>query len=489
MIKRVFAVLVVGATALSAAANDILKEAGVTGGLVVQLGCADPAKLMELHASDAFLVHGLDTDSAVVQQARTAIAGKELYGKVSADTWDGKNLPYIDNLVNLLIADAGQVPATEIQRVLAPYGVAMIGGKKVVKPWPANIDSWTHYLHDAGNNAVAHDTVIGPPRHVQWQGGPRWARHHDHVASLNAMVSERGRMFYIMDEGATASALTPSKWRLVARDAFNGIVLWKRDIPDWIPALWPLKSGPANLPRRLVAVGDTVYAPLGFTAPVTAMDATSGKTLRTYAGSDNTEEILVSGDILLALTITKQVVVAEPSPGQLAEAPTTQVRDSRITKSPLINYYWNAVQSPRWFSTHRIVKAYQASTGKQLWEAPASKVMPLSMATDGERVYFHDGEKIMALDCRTGRQAYQTEPVAVRSERMYSSFGPTLVVEDGVIVFAGGEKIGNAWMGWEDTKPDWIGGKQGQDTMTAFDAKTGTKMWTAPHPYGGYQSP
>ena len=58
----------------------------------------------------------------------------------------------------------------------------------------------------------------------------------------------------------------PPKWRLVARDAFNGIILWKRDIPQWWPHLWPLKSGPSNLPRRLVAMGDEVYAPLPFPA-------------------------------------------------------------------------------------------------------------------------------------------------------------------------------------------------------------------------------
>ena len=116
--------------------------------------------------------------------------------------------------------------------MLVPNGVAYVkdGGKwtKTVKPRPQEIDEWTHYLHDASNNAVAHDTVVGPPRRMQWVGSPRYSRHHDHMSSLSAAVSAGGRIFYIFDEASPVSVLLPSKWTLVARDAFNGTILWKR---------------------------------------------------------------------------------------------------------------------------------------------------------------------------------------------------------------------------------------------------------------------
>ena len=144
--------------------------------------------------------------------------------------------------------------SAEILRVLAPLGTALVeeSGKwhKITKPWPADIDEWTHYLHDASNNAVSHDRRVGPPRHLQWQCGPRWGRHHDHMASVSAMVSARGRVFYIVDEGSRLSPQLPSHWKLVARGAFNGVLLWKRPIARWHDNLWPLKSGPASLPRR-----------------------------------------------------------------------------------------------------------------------------------------------------------------------------------------------------------------------------------------------
>jgi hypothetical protein len=166
--------------------------------------------------------------------------------------------------VNLIVAEnPGSVPADEMLRVLAPGGVAYArkDGQwaKTVKPRPREMDEWTHYLHDPTNNAVAHDSLVGPPRHLQWVGSPMWSRHHDHMASMTSLVSANGRIFYIMDEGPREAILLPAQWSLIARDAFNGTVLWKRPITEWNTQLWPLKSGPNQLPRRptsdLLSVG------------------------------------------------------------------------------------------------------------------------------------------------------------------------------------------------------------------------------------------
>ena len=74
----------------------------------------------------------------------------------------------------------------------------------------------------------------------------------------------------MMDEGPRHSVQMPPDWKLIARDAFNGVILWKRDISQWQTHLWPLKSGPAQLPRRLVSDGDRVYATLNLDGPLTA---------------------------------------------------------------------------------------------------------------------------------------------------------------------------------------------------------------------------
>jgi hypothetical protein len=129
------------------------------------------------------------------------------------------------------------------------------------------MDQWTHYFHGPEGNPVAQDTAVGPPQRLQWLGSPRWSRHHDHMASKTSMVSAGGRVFYILDEGPRSSIQLPSAWRLIARDGFNGTILWKRDIERWNTRHYPLKSGPAHLLRRLVAVEDRVFVTLGIDAP------------------------------------------------------------------------------------------------------------------------------------------------------------------------------------------------------------------------------
>ena len=80
---------------------------------------------------------------------------------------------------------------------------------------------------------MAKDTVVGPPKRYQWISGPKWARSHDHLSSLSAMVSAKGRVFYIIDEAPITSVAFEPEWRLVARDAFSGVLLWKRKVEPW----------------------------------------------------------------------------------------------------------------------------------------------------------------------------------------------------------------------------------------------------------------
>jgi SAM-dependent methyltransferase len=261
-------------------ARQILDVTQVRGGLVVHIGCGDGKLTAALRANDGYLVHGLDTDIESVSNAREYLHSLGAYGSVSVERLGDERLPHIDNSVNLVVSeDLGRVSLQEIMRTLVPGGVAYIkdgnAWKKTTKPRPEEMDEWTHFLHDSKGGAVAHDSLVAPPRHLQWVGSPRWGRHHDHMPSVMSMVSAGGRVFYIIDEAPAVSIQLPPQWSLVARDVFNGVVLWKRPIESWHNHLWPFKSGPIQLARRLVAVDDKVYVPLGFNAPLSALDSTS----------------------------------------------------------------------------------------------------------------------------------------------------------------------------------------------------------------------
>jgi len=452
-------VLVLTGVAVSASpredAQRILEAAGVEGGLVVHLGCGDGSLTAALGAGDGFLVQGLDADPANVRQARAHIRSEGQYGRVSVERLSGDRLPYIDDLANLVVvSDRGNVPMDEIMRVLAPLGVAYVkegeAWKKRIKPRPDALDVWTHYLYDATNNAVAHDTVVGPPRRTQWTGGPRWARHHDHMASMSAMVATDRRVFTIMDEGSVASIRLPANWYLSARDAFNGTLLWKRAIPDWWPHLYPLKSGPGLLPRRLVAVGGEVYVTLGLAAPLSALDAATGKTLRTYEGTKGTEEVLHCDGLLF--------VVCNPAlPNGLTDFAQSN------------SHCWTAQRQRSnqfgWHGEKKRVMGIETDSGKVLWKH-TEPVGPLTLAADGKRVYYMRQDRIVARDPKSGKELWASDTVPVRKV-IGTGFGPTLVIHKGVVLFYGGQK----------------------HTLVGLDAETGKKLWEGKLPPSGHFCP
>ncbi len=435
-------------------AEEIFDETGVRGGLVVQVGVGDGGELTAaLRPNERYQVHAVDTDPGKVKAAREFLLENADYGSVAVDRFDGAALPYIDNLVNLLVSeDIGAVSEEEVLRVLAPKGVGYFkktGSEdwtKLVKEWPTSIDEWTHFLHGPDGNAVAHDDEVGPPRHMQWVGSPRWSRHHDRMASMSALVTSGGRLFYVMDEGSRISIQLPSQWKLIARDAFNGTVLWKRDVPDWHNHLWPLKSGPTQLARRLVSIGEEVYATLGIAAPVSAVDAATGEILREYAGTEQTEEIIASGENLFLLVNEAAWELKDFSPLHNT-GDQARVREG---------FAWN--------ETPRKVTCVVIASGEILWRHE-SKVAPLTLAVDEGQVYFHDGEKVVALARDSGEIAWQSKPAGTKASMTFN-FGPKLVINDGVVLFAGGDR-----------------------KMHAIDSTSGKELWTSDHEQGGYQSP
>jgi outer membrane protein assembly factor BamB len=441
-------------------AQEILRACGITGGLIVHIGSGDGKLTAALRRSDAFLVHGLVAEAAEAAPARDYIRSLGLHGPVSIEVLRGGRLPYIDNLVNLVVSeDLGGVSMEEVMRVLCPNGVAYLRKgqqwQKVVKPRPETSDDWTHFLHDPSNNAVSHDKMVGPPRRMQWIGSPKYGRHHDRMSSVSAVVSAGGRVFYIIDEATRASILTAPQWMLVARDAFNGTVLWKQRMGAWQTHLWPLKSGPAQLPRRLVAVGDRVYVTLGLNAPLTVLDAATGATIRTCDGTRATEEILCSDGTLFLLV------------------------NERMKDPTLVNPvdFKHGYAAAFWDEQDRQIVALDAATGGTRWRQAAT-VLPGTLAADANGVYFHDGTRAVCLDRSTGRMQWQSKPVD-RAKVIRGFYTPTLVVSGGVVLFSGGETAGAQTGSWY---------MDGKDTMTALSAKTGEVLWSAYHPPSGYRS-
>ncbi|NQT51483.1 PQQ-binding-like beta-propeller repeat protein, partial [bacterium] len=418
------------------------------GGLIIHLGCGDGTLPAALRRSERYVVHGLDTEAANVARARAYVHARQTYGPVSIERFDGKRLPHADNLANLLVAESlGGLPLHEAMRVLAPGGTLYTKQdgqwRKTVKPRPTNVDEWTHYLHDASGNPVAHDTVVGPPRHAQWIAGPRHTRSHEHTPGIYALVSTGGRIFYIADQAPIASVLRTPRWQLVARDAYNGLRLWQRPTPTWFPHIVNWCQSPNELQRRLVAVNDRVYVTLGFHAPISVLDAATGKTLQTYADTDGAEEMVCHDGTLLAVIrrVTKKRTDEFAKMTQLTSQRRSPLHD-RDSADPLVRQFRRSEGS-----TERTLVALDAATGQPRWKKTGPDIAGLrvsSLCACGDRVLYYKAGAVVCLDLKTGRPLWQkrTTPLRVAS--------PTHAV--------------------------CVGG----DAVTALSTETGKALWTQP---------
>ena len=413
--------------------DEILEAAGVKGGLVIHVGCTDGKLTAALYAADSYLVCGLDTDAANVAKARSYIDSLGLYGKVSAESYDGESLPYGDNMVNLMVIDGEpKIPLAEIERVLVPNGVVAVkagqelkstrlniagkaGNRQLyTKPWPVEIDEWTHYMYNASGNGVSKDKRVRYPRHTQWYAGPKFVRHHDALASLSAMTSSKGRIFYIYDEGTISVMHRPSHWKLIARDAFNGKLLWKRDIPIWMTHLYNFRAGPSELPRRLVSVGDYVYTTLGWNAPAVKLDAATGKTLMTYEGTEKTEELVYHEGIVF-------MVIGNP--------------DRHIQVSDGATGYWDRTEDEPVLP--KSIIACDAETGKRLYRLDGENMghqVPLSLCATGNRVFYLDNQQLHCVDYTTGEKLWASPWKTPAQGLFIRGYTPTVVPYKDVIL-------------------------------------------------------
>lgn len=294
-------------------AAQLLELSKIRGGVCAHLDCGDASLTADLARSGRFLVEGLCADAASIPATREKLFNKGLAGLVHVSLLDPQRLPFVDNLVNLLVMENAQdrlakgLTPKELLRVMAPLGAACLsveqaqvedlktafssagikdfrfeavgrGWLVLRKPWPEGMDGWSHARHGADGNPVSGDLTIEAPNRMQWITGPSWGngRYDKGPASAtpHAVLSAGGRNFYF------------AGGRIVARDSFNGVLLWTR------------KTGKAGS-NQAVAGEHAFY--LCEEDRILGLDAATGQELRTYATGVKCAQLLLEGGVLYAV--------------------------------------------------------------------------------------------------------------------------------------------------------------------------------------------
>jgi len=420
-------------TGLVVLSCGMVQAVRVKEGLVVCIG-ADALESVSMDwKKPGCVFHCLETSDEKIFNVRKMILKAGCAGKVSAEKFDGRNLPYINNLVNQVISKRNdwQVSAAEIMRVLAPYGIAVINGKTIVKPYPKEMDEWPQYLHGPDNNCVADDMVAGPPRHVQWISGPAWTRAHIGAATVSSMVTAGGRLFTIEDRETAENPLLPAKWKLIARSAFNGIELWSKPYPNWEQVTVYIKNYHAQMQRRLVVDGDIVYCTPGLTAPITALDAASGKTLKTYNGTSGTQEFVfydgviyaVIGDRMHFFSYKGAPTVSGKSKKKSGREKGKKKKKTAAAGSETMPsrdaLAFGGAGFPLWAYNPQmrnaekptdIIVAIDVKTGKELWRSREIQYYTgCSMALKSDRLVYQCTSGVFCLNAKTGEPIWSVE--------------------------------------------------------------------------------
>ena len=418
-------------------------EPTIQQGLVVLVDCKHVPE--NLAANKALRIHGLTKDAAMVQSLRRTLLAQKAADTVLISTYDGQSLPYIDNLVNLIIAPTTtSVSQEELLRVLAPLGSAIIGDEVVVKPWPQEIDEWSHYLYDASNNAVSNDKVVGQPKHMQWLGTTFWSRNHDRLASMSALATSRGRLYYIMDNGPIFASTYEARWFLEAVDAFNGLPLWKRPMKSWVDYMRRFRSGPVQIARLLVAHEDTVYTTLGLNEPVVAIDGKTGKTIKTYDNTEKVEEILYHQGKLLVV-----------------------VNRDDVEHAAIKNANYAA----------KAIKLIDAQSGKEIWRWPHSgfaDILPDTLAAFGQQVFLQCEVDTICLDLQSGKEQWRTTTFKAIEKLVTKAGNPKKEKEPKTVLLRRSGWTYNTLVISRDVVLS-----SDHQTLVALSARDGTKLWDA----------
>ena len=393
----------------------------VEGGLVICIG----AEALESVSSDwkkpGCVFQCLETSDAKVAELRKKIQAAGCYGKVSVASFDGHRLPYINNLASLVIAGPGfRVSDIELQRIVAPYGSVIAKGKTTTKPYPKAMDEWPQYLHGADNNCVAQDTVVGPPRHVQWISGPAWTRAHIGAATISSMVSSGGRLFTIEDRETAENPLLPAKWKLIARSAFNGVELWTMDYPEWEQITVYIKNFHAQMQRRLVAIGETVYCTPGLTAPLTALDAATGKTIKQFKDTEGTQEFVYHDGLLYAVIGDRMVFNSYKGSSTASKAKSKRGKakaEVETPKGPLLTFggkgFPISAYNPQTRNAEKpscVIAAFDAKTGKEVWRSEKiADYVGCTLALKGDRLVYQSEHGVYCLETKSGKEIWSNE--------------------------------------------------------------------------------
>jgi len=225
------------------AAEEIIRQTGVTEGYCLDLACGDGQLSLELAHRTKLQIYCVEKDPAKVKAARRLFDSAGLYGvRVTVHQADPAKVPYPNYFADLVVSGRSVtkgpsiISVEEAQRMQCPDGgIARIGRPGSMQQFlrrPLDgAGSWTHQNADAANTLCSTDTVVRGPLKMLWFRDTDFVMPSRHNRAPAPLV-DRGRMF---TEGLNG---------LRATNIYNGRTLWELPLED---ILLPFHKGESSI--------------------------------------------------------------------------------------------------------------------------------------------------------------------------------------------------------------------------------------------------
>lgn len=368
--------LVFSRTSTAADPDAFLKKAKVERGICVLLGdaaelCVPLARRTEL----TLFVQLAGADEATALR-RTVDAAGLLGTRVWIQQGDYRRLHLADNLADVVLAGTTRgVPQPEVLRILRPQGQALVGESVLVKPVPAGTDEWNHPYHAPDNNPQSLDQVARRPFQTHFLAEP-W-----YCPLTQITLISGGRMFKAFGNRSSAKPQEDMLNKLLAMNAYNGTVLWKRDLTE----------GFMIHRNTMIATPETLF--IADDASCKLLDPATGKVRDEIVVPDGLADgrcwkwMALESGVLYALVGEK-------------EAPEVALRGDRIRGA---GWPWWKYGDYK-YGFGRTLLAVDPATRKILWHHREKELIDgRAVCLKNGRLYFHSDQKFLAcLDAKSG---------------------------------------------------------------------------------------
>ena len=459
-------------------AEKIIKDSSAKKGYGLVLGPAGRLAF-ELAKRGDLMIYVVNPNAKAAADARKKLSAAGFYGtRVTVMTGRLDALPFSDYFANLIVSPDAATPAAELLRMLKPCGgvaylaqkgaaeamrkelaklgeksttIVMTGaGAKVTRGALNGAGGWTHEYAEPGNTGCGDDQLVKGQLDLLWYGEPGPGRMPSRHASAAAPLAFDGRMF-IQGEHV-----------IMCYDAYNGVELWKRNIPGAIRL--GMRLGVSNLAGGM----GSLFAAIG--SRCLRLDAETGRTLRVYKFDPDDDKkpgawnyIACVGRTLYGSENSKRIFAIDVETGKLRWR-----HDASDIMTVTIS-----IGDGRLFYIDRKVTDAQKRQGLK-------GVSPKARLDSRGRPIRADVRLVVCLDAATGKVQW-TKPLYVADciPPVNNAHGDlTMMYSNNVLLLAGQPWNGHFWR-------DFFAGKFSRRSLIALAGDDGKMLWSG---HKGYRS-